>query len=174
MRSFCTKSFWSGVKLVKVTRKCFSRRLINGMGKLLYTTSFSAITINLIKGEWLKIQSDENNTLRLYMFLHWHRVCEGTRRNEDDDENGKGEGSSLKRNPGNGCEGDYNVGSTSTLIMLSIWPLTVDRYTSSRKLLWQNRITIYKPHHYSVNKKNLLFDPRRITSNEMALTAKPQ
>ena len=54
------------------------------------------------------------------MFLHWHCVCEGTRRNEDDDENGKGEGSSLKRNPGNGCEGDYNVGSTSTFIMLSI------------------------------------------------------
>ena len=50
-RIFCTKSFWSGVKLVNVTRKCFSRRLINGMGKLLYTTSFSAITINLIKGE---------------------------------------------------------------------------------------------------------------------------
>ena len=48
---FCTKSFWSGVKLVKVTRKCFSRRLINGMGKLLYTTSFSAITINLSGGK---------------------------------------------------------------------------------------------------------------------------
>ena len=35
MRSFPTNSIWSGVRLVDVTRKCFSRRFISGMGKLL-------------------------------------------------------------------------------------------------------------------------------------------
>ena len=35
MRSFPTNSIWSGVRLVDVTRKCFSRRFISGIGKLL-------------------------------------------------------------------------------------------------------------------------------------------
>ena len=37
------------VMLVDVTKKCFSNRLIKGMGKDLYTVSLSAITISLLK-----------------------------------------------------------------------------------------------------------------------------
>ena len=45
--SFSTSFIWSAVKLVDVTRKCFSKRFIRAMGNLLYTTSFSAMTISL-------------------------------------------------------------------------------------------------------------------------------
>ena len=58
---------------------------------------------------------------------HWHYVCKVTRRNRNDDENDKAYRLSLKSNPGNGCEGDLNVKSTSTFIMLSVWPPRVDK-----------------------------------------------
>ena len=45
--TFLTSSFWVAVKLVDVTKKCFSKRFIRGMGNLLYTTSFSAMTTSL-------------------------------------------------------------------------------------------------------------------------------
>lgn len=37
----------NGESNVEILRKCFSRRFIKGMGNLLYTTFFSATTINL-------------------------------------------------------------------------------------------------------------------------------
>ena len=38
----------------------------------------------------------------------------------------------------------------------------------------KQKYDFFKPHYYSVNKINHIFDPRRIASNEMAVTAEPQ
>ena len=38
---------WNGVSMVVMVRKCFSRRLMRGIGNLLYTMFFSATTISL-------------------------------------------------------------------------------------------------------------------------------
>lgn len=70
IRSFSTNSIWSIVKLVDVTRKCFSSRFIRGMGNVLQTTSFSAITINLYKDHKKRIKDHYQelwNNLRLFM-----------------------------------------------------------------------------------------------------------
>ena len=58
--------------------------------------------------------------------------------------------------------------------MLSVWLLRVDRYRSQGNYCHKTEVRFFKPHYYSVNKINHIFDPRRIASNEMAVTAEPQ
>ena len=48
-------SFCGSVSIVEVTTKCFSSLLINGMGKSLYTVSFSAIRI-ILKLSYIKVR----------------------------------------------------------------------------------------------------------------------
>ena len=72
--NFLIICFCGSVSIVEVTTKCFSSLLISGVGKFLYTVSFSAIRI-ILKFIYIVIQTHvkENPYLKLSSTLHLMR-----------------------------------------------------------------------------------------------------
>ena len=65
-------SFCGPVSIVEVTTKCFSSLLISGVGKSLYTVSFSAMRI-ILKFTYIKVRRHAKTYLKLSATLHLMR-----------------------------------------------------------------------------------------------------